>query len=173
MDFSVLLNSGLWARVAGLHPAQILRPQHMIALKMPPACVRLTFPTKQCLFQFWQFPCHATAWEITISATCCRLKCAWRPQKTNILTNRIFNEMQKTSLATVRACSLLPQYYFFWNRFYKIQWLLFSLIQMWSCFWEFSESGKIHFWWHLARAALINQKLCSTGIDSVVQESTP
>ena len=47
---SVLLNSGLWARVAGLHPVQILRPQHMIALKMPPAYVRPMFSTTISFF---------------------------------------------------------------------------------------------------------------------------
>ena len=138
----MLPNSGLWGRVAGLHPAQILRPQHMIALKMPPAPARLMFSTRNSYFLIWPSTGHVPAWEITTSATCCRLKCAPCPRKTTILTNLIFIEIQKTSLAIVRARFLVPQYYFFWDRFYKIQWPLFSLIQMWSCFWNFSESGK-------------------------------
>ena len=134
LDSSVLFNSGLWARVAGVHPAQILRLQHMIALKMPPAYFRLMSSTKNRFFRIWPCPGHAPAWEISTSATCCRLKCAPCPRKTTILTNLIFAEIQKTSLTIVRACFLLPQYYFFRNRSYKIQRLLFSLIQMWSCF---------------------------------------
>ena len=141
----MLFNSGLWARVSGLHPAQILRPQHMIALKMLLARARLMFSTKNRFFRIWPCPGHVPAWEITTSATCCRLKCAPCPWKTTILTNLIFTEIQKTSLATVRACFLLPQYYFFRDRFYKIQWPLFSLIQMWSRFGNFSESGKTKF----------------------------
>ena len=35
LDSFVLHNSGLWARVAGVHLAQIQRSQHMIALKIP------------------------------------------------------------------------------------------------------------------------------------------
>ena len=44
-DSFVLLNSGTWAKVAGLHLAQILRSQHMIALKILLAHVRLMFVT--------------------------------------------------------------------------------------------------------------------------------
>ena len=113
LDSYVLPNSGLWVRVAGHHPAQILRPQHMIALKMPPADARLMFSTTNHFFRIWQCPGHVPAWEITTSATRCRLKCAPCPWKTTILTNLIFTEIQKTFLAIVRAPFLVPQYYFF------------------------------------------------------------
>ena len=102
LDSSVLLNSGPWARVAGLHRAQNLRSQHMIALKMPPAHVRLMFSTTNRFFRIWSCPGHAPAWEITISPTCCRLNCAPCHRKTTILTNLIFTEIQKTPLAIVK-----------------------------------------------------------------------
>jgi hypothetical protein len=56
LDSSVLPNSGLWIRGAGLHPAQILRPQDIIALKMPPAHARLMFSTKNCFFSDLAMP---------------------------------------------------------------------------------------------------------------------
>ena len=102
-ESSVLLNSGLWAKAAGLHPAQILRSQHVIALKILLVHVRLLFSTKNRFLCFGPFPGHAPAWEIIISATCCRLKCAPCLRKTTILTNLIFIEMQKTPLTLVRT----------------------------------------------------------------------
>ena len=82
---------------------------------------------KKYFFRIWPCPGHVPAWEIATSANCCRLKCVPFLRKTIILTNLILTEIQKTSLATVRACFLLPQYYFFRNRSYKIQRLLFCL----------------------------------------------
>ena len=81
MDFSVLHNSGLWARVAGLHPAQILRPQHMIALKIPLAHARLMFSTKKKF-----------VWMLTMPRP--------RPRLGN---NHIGN------LLTLEMCSLTPE----------------------------------------------------------------
>ena len=45
-DSSALFNSGLWATVAGLHPAQILRSHHLITLEILPADVKLMFSKK-------------------------------------------------------------------------------------------------------------------------------
>ena len=102
-DSSVWLNSGPWAKVGGLHPAQILRSQHLIALKILPVNVKLMFSTKNRFFRFGSFSGHARAWEINISATCCGLECVCRLQKKkNTLTNRIFIEMQKTTVANVK-----------------------------------------------------------------------
>ena len=69
-DSLVLLSFGLWATVAGLHIAQILRSQHLIALKILLVHVKLMFFTSNRFFRFGPLPGHAPAWEITISATC-------------------------------------------------------------------------------------------------------
>ena len=59
LDSSVLLNCGLWARVAGLHPVQTLRSQHMIVLKIPFALVRPLFITKLIFFDYGHVPVTA------------------------------------------------------------------------------------------------------------------
>ena len=112
LDSSVLLNSGLWARVAVLHPAQILRPQHMIALEIPHAYVRHMFSRKNRFVRIWPCPGHVHAWEITTSATCCRLKCAPCRRNTTILTNLIFTEIHKTPLVIGKLMCFITQVLF-------------------------------------------------------------
>ena len=63
LDSFVLLNFLLQAKAAAFHLAQILRSQHMIALEIPVAYVRLVFFLQKSCFRFWSFPCHAPALE--------------------------------------------------------------------------------------------------------------
>ena len=97
----------------------------------------LMFSTKNRFFPIWPCPGHVPAWEITISATCRRLKCA--PCQWNDYSNKPQLHWNPENTpghwkTDVFYCHSIISF--------EIQRLLFSLIQMWSCFWEFSESGK-------------------------------
>ena len=105
----MLPNSGLWGRVAGLHPAQILRPQHLIALKMPPAPARLMFCTKNRYFFDLAIRRSRTRLGNNHICNLLPLKCAPCHRKATILTNLIFIEIQKTPLAIGKLMFLIAQ----------------------------------------------------------------
>ena len=74
----------------------------MIELEILPVHVKLMLSSKIRFFRIGSFPDQVPAWEITISATDWRCKCAPCPQKPNILTDLMFIGMQKTSLVNVK-----------------------------------------------------------------------
>ena len=99
-QFTGGLLSDMSAKCAGVHPAQILRPQHIIELKILPVYLKLMILRNYQLFPLGPFPGHALAYEITTSATCWPWKSVPYPRKTIILVILILSKMQKSPLAT-------------------------------------------------------------------------
>ena len=164
-DSFVLLNFWLWAKVASLHPAQILKSQHMIALKIFPAHVRLMFSTKNRVFSV-----------LAISRSCPRLG-----------NNHIGNMLQlgMSSLSPKKDNFNKPHLH--WNAentfghrttyvfcCHSIISFGTDIIKVKDCSCRLSRCG------HVLESALVPEsalyywnRFRNTGIDPVVPESTP